>query len=693
MIALEKQSIKRQDVHSLYINGANLMRRSICYCEPSYALAGEIKTWKFIYTPSSNLPKGTRLKFDLQTKGREIDWQIPSTNLKKGDDLIYGLINDQKVIQANEIFVADSFTPQYEFILPSALSAGDSFTIILGAKSTDINKKGAGSIHAQTTSQRRRPFLLYIDPTGKGHYGEPEVFSMDIKGAELANIRILTPSYVAKNKRFDIIVRFEDEFGNLTNSADEDTLIELSHEHLRENLTWKLFVPETGFITLPNLYFNEPGFYTIRLLNTFNKKEFFSAPIKCFAESNKHMYWGLLHGESDRFDSTENIESCMRHFRDDKAYNFYGVSPFESQEETSNDTWKFISQNVADFNEEDRFTTFLGMQWAGDAKSEGLRHIIYTKDSKPILRKKDLKSNTLKKIYKSFSPKEIISIPSFTMSQRTEFNFEQFDPDFERVVEIYNAWGSSECSKKEGNLFPIASQGATGTKESVDGSIQKALQRNCRFGFVAGGLDDRGIFSDLFDSEQEQYTSGYTGIIAPAHNRDALIEALYQRSCYATTGERMIVGLYLAGIPMGKETSTVEKPGLLVNRHLSGYAAGTTKLTKVELIRNGKVIQTFTTDTYHLEFTYDDMEPLDKVSINAKDKKPHFSYYYLRVVQEDGHVAWSSPIWVDYIPASAIPKQPKIAKPLAKPVAQLESFDDDLDDDLDEDDYDDDLED
>ena len=59
------------------------MRRSICHCEPSYASAGEIRTWKFIYTPSNNLPKGARLKFDLQSKRREIDWQIPTSNLRK----------------------------------------------------------------------------------------------------------------------------------------------------------------------------------------------------------------------------------------------------------------------------------------------------------------------------------------------------------------------------------------------------------------------------------------------------------------------------------------------------------------------------------------------------------------------------------------------------------------------------------
>ncbi len=666
------------------------MRRSICYCDPTFASAGEARTWKFIYTPSVTLPKGARIKFDLQSKGREIDWQIPSVNLKKAAGVIYAVMENGKILQASEIEVPDSFTPLYEFTLPNALEAGEHLTIILGAKEGEQGKKGA-TIRAQTTAQRRKPFLLYVDPTGKGHYDDPEMFSMDIRGGELANIRILTPSFVAKNKRFDVVVRFEDQFGNLTNNAPEDTLIELSHEHLRENLNWKLFVPETGFIALPNLYFNEAGVYTIQLLNSHTKQIFRSSPIKCFSENNRHLFWGLLHGESDRFDSTENIESCMRHFRDDKAFNYYAVSPFESQEETSNDAWKIMTQNVSDFDEDERFTTFLGFQWSGENKSEGTRVFVYAKENKPLLRKKDLKSNTLKKIHKSYSPKEIISIPSFTMGKGYEYNFENFDPDYERVVEIYNAWGSSEMTKKEGNTRPITSSVSSGVQESVEGSIQKALQRNCRFGFVAGGLDDRGIYADLYESEQEQYSPGLTAIIAPTHSREALAEALYQRSCYATTGERMIVGLYLAGVSMGKEISTAEKPGLAVNRHLSGYVAGTTKLKTVEIIRNGKVLKLYEPDQYHFEFTYDDLTALEKVCIDAKDKKPPFVYYYLRVIQEDGHIAWSSPIWVDYIPLSSLPKSqskrsvPKIAP---KKVLIEDDFDDEDDDfdDFDEDD-------
>lgn len=670
------------------------MRRSICYSEPARAEAGEVNTWKFTYTPANPLPKGARLKLDIMSTGRDIDWELPTINLKEARNVIYAKMEGSKAIQAKEIEYEDRYNPDYEFILPAELEAGQPFTIFIGSPKGDsqasLIKNGN---RAQATAQRRRTFNLSIDPNGKGNYSEEELFSLDIRGASLDRIRVLTPSFVTKNKRFDVILRFEDAYGNLTSNAHEETLIELSYEQLRENLNWKLFIPETGFIVLPNLYFNEPGFYTICLTNTHDKKTYKSSPIKCFPENDKTLFWGLLHGESERYDSSDNIESCLRHFRDERAFSFYSTSCFESQEETPNELWKTISQNVSEFDEADRFTTFLGFQWYGNKKDEGLRHFIYAKEGKPILRAKEAKSNALKKIYRLLTPKEAIAIPCFTMGGEYGSNFQDFNPEFERVVEIYNAWGSSECTEKEGNQMPIHTDGKSGVKENAEGSIQKALQRNLRFGFVAGGLDDRGIFGNFFDSEQVQYFPGYTAIISKEHSRQALFDALYNRACYATTGARIIMGLELAGSPIGSEIKTSNKPGLMINRHLSGYVAGTTKLEKVEIIRNGEVIKKFEPTGYTLDFVYDDMTPFLKVTIDAKDKNPPFAYYYLRATQEDGHMAWTSPIWVDYLPIQ--PGTAKVLKPPVKGGKALyeeaikdESFVEEEEDDF-EDDYDD----
>lgn len=632
------------------------IRRSICYCEPAFTHAGEVNTWHFVYTPAANLPKGTKLKFDLLSHDRN-DWEVPSVNLKQKSNVIFARLPNNKILPAIEKHTNDVLYPAYEFILPVAVAAGSPFTIVIGSQSDqDEGRKKKEGNRCQLNSMRRRPFHLWVDTTGKGRYDEAETFIMDIRGSTLRNIAIISPSFVTRNKRFDITLRFEDDYGNLTNLAPEDTLVELTYEHLRDNLNWKLFIPETGFITLPNLYFNEEGIYVIQLRNTATQEIFRSAPIKCFNECDKQILWGLLHGESERFDSTKTIENCLRYFRDEKALNFFASSSFESNEETSNDAWKLITQSLGECDENDRFSTFIGMQWQGEAGEEGLRHLIYNKDGKTLLRKKDGKYNTLSKIYKSFTPKELLSIPTLTMGKGFHYNFANFNPEFERVVEIYNAWGSSECSENEGNPCSITAGGKKGCKETVEGAIRNALQNNCRFGFVAGGLDDRGVYSDFFENEQQQYFPGLTAVISSEHSRSGIVEALYNRSCYATTGVRILLGYSLAGVGIGSELSTAQKPGLMINRHITGYAAGTDLLEKVEIIRNGVVIKVFKPQTPKLEFTFDDMDSLEKVALPAKNKGNSFVYYYLRVTQADGHMAWGSPIWVDLNPTESSKK-------------------------------------
>ncbi|MBS0629024.1 MAG: DUF3604 domain-containing protein [Verrucomicrobia bacterium] len=618
------------------------MRRSICLTEPNIALAGQIKTWKFSYTAASNLPKGTKLKFDFLMQNRPTDWEIPQIDPKMQDNAIWLKLPSGKTVLPEEIYAPNQYAPSFEFTLPIEIKATEVVEIILN------------SSRAQMTTQRRRPFHLYIDPKGKGDYKDPEIFTIDIRGNVLKNIQIMTPSWVSKNRRFDIIVRFEDAFGNLTSNAPEGTLIELSYEFLRENLNWKLFVPETGFIILPNLYFNETGVYRIQLKSSSSDDIFYSPPIKCLAETDYSLFWGTLHGESEKVDASENIEGFMRHMRDEVGFQFVGTSPFENIEETPNEIWKSIGTHVHEYNEESRFNTFLGLQWFGD-ENEGLRQLVYWKDNKPMMRKKDPKYTNLKKIYKIHTPKEVLSIPSFTMAKGYETDFSDFNAEFERVVEIYNAWGCSECSESEGNLRPIKSPSGEGINASEKGSIRHALSQNHRFGFVAGGLDDRGIFADLYESDQIQYSPGLTGIIAIEQTRETLLQALYNRSCYATTGARIVLGFHIAGSQMGSELNTKNKPGLNFNRYITGFVCGTGPIKEVTIIRNGQLLHQLQPNKSSIEFEYDDFQELSKIALNSPDERPPFVYYYLRVVQADGHIAWSSPIWIDLSESLSIP--------------------------------------
>jgi hypothetical protein len=66
---------------------------------------------------------------------------------------------------------------------------------------------------------------------------------------------------------------------------------------------------------------------------------------------------------------------------------------------------------------------------------------------------------------------------------------------------------------------------------------------------------------------------------------------------------------------------------------------GTGAIEHVDVIRNGKVEHAAKPDKDgdQVRFRWDDPAPV---------KGAKASYYYVRVVQKDGQMAWSSPIWV-----------------------------------------------
>src|SRR5690606_17702618 len=132
--------------------------------------------------------------------GRNLDWQVPSPNLKEKSNVIWAELPNGKTLSPTQIEHPETGSPSFEFTLPLAMKPGDTLNIII----KDNN--------AQKTVQRRRPFHLFIDPKGKGDYKESETFFLDVRGNHLTALKIIPPSPVARNKRFDVIVRFEDMY-------------------------------------------------------------------------------------------------------------------------------------------------------------------------------------------------------------------------------------------------------------------------------------------------------------------------------------------------------------------------------------------------------------------------------------------------------------------------------------------------
>jgi hypothetical protein len=127
------------------------------------------------------------------------------------------------------------------------------------------------------------------------------------------------------------------------------------------------------------------------------------------------------------------------------------------------------------------------------------------------------------------------------------------------------------------------------------------------------------------------YPRGLTAIQADELTPQALWRSLYNRRVYGTTGKRIVLELFADGLPMGTEYVCTGRP------RLHGRVIGTALLRKAELLRydeRGYTTAWSAGGAAEAAFDFSD------------DDLRGEGFYYLRVEQEDGHCAWSSPIWI-----------------------------------------------
>ena len=206
-------------------------------------------------------------------------------------------------------------------------------------------------------------------------------------------------------------------------------------------------------------------------------------------------------------------------------------------------------------------------------------------------------------------------------------NWDCYDETLDRLVEIYSCWGSSEYPDND-----------MWNKASPPGqSVRDALGRGYKLGFVGGSDSHTGYPGrSIPDADRYKfvcYKSGYTAVYAEKLTRESIFEALRNRRCYATTGVRIIVELFVDGKPMGSSIAEKEKR----ERHTVSFSInGTDRIKCAEIIRDGEIVYTIQPYTEYFKDEW----------IDKSDKRKKGSYYYLRVTQVDGNRAWSSPIWI-----------------------------------------------
>ena len=362
-----------------------------------------------------------------------------------------------------------------------------------------------------------------------------------------------------------------------------------------------------------------------------------------------HLYWGDLHRQSNVSDGEGDLTEHFRVARDEADLDFYAMTdhavltadpcdraymeplkgpasitdartPDElgdvvALHRISDVAWRNLQELVRRFYAPDRFVTLLGYEWS--CARYGDRSVYYLTDEQPLR-----VPRTLPELYRMLDGVDAMLTPHHTgyARGRRGANWNVHNPILERNVEVVSLHGCSE--EPRGSVFPLNNIGMGSNVPG--GSVQDALGRGYHLGLVGGS-----------DGHRPRDPYVLTGVYAPALTRDALWEALYHRRTVATTGaQRIRLGFRMDGEWQGSLLALDRLP------HFTIDAEGTAPIARVELIENGTAVQTWTGTGNRIAVH----EQLARVP-----ERPD-NYYYVRLLQSDGNLAWTSPIWVSYLP-------------------------------------------
>jgi hypothetical protein len=333
--------------------------------------------------------------------------------------------------------------------------------------------------------------------------------------------------------------------------------------------------------------------------------------------------WADLHGHSALSDGTGTPEDYLRYARGAAAldvvaltdHDHWGMLPLDASPETQ----RAIAEATASFDAPGRFVTLDGYEWT--SWIYGHRHVLYFDGPGPWLSSFDPRTETPQQLWQALEGRDALTFAHHSAGGPVAVDWSiPPDPRFEPVTEIVSVHGSSESPD---SVVPIY--------DPVDGNwVRDALARGYRLGFVGSG-DSHDGHPGLAHFSGD--TGGLAAILAEERTRESVLAALRARRVYATNGARILLRTALGANPMGSLVALA--PGAGLDAPLFVHAIGTGPIARVELVRSGEVV-----DGMDVEGRLDVALERPVEGLRAGE------YVYVRVIQEDGGAAWSSPIFV-----------------------------------------------
>ena len=341
--------------------------------------------------------------------------------------------------------------------------------------------------------------------------------------------------------------------------------------------------------------------------------------------------FGDLHGHSALSDGTGTPEDYYAYARDVAGLDFAALTDHDHWGmrfvDESPELWDEILAANRAAHQPGRFVVLHGYEWT--SWIHGHRHVLFFDDRPQIYSSMDPRYEDPRDLWSALRGRKALTIPHHSGGGPipTDWSIPP-DPELEPLVEIASVHGVSEASDAPGSIYsPVAGAFA-----------RDALDRGYELGFMGGGDSHDGHPGlALLSSNQ----GGLVAVLDAESSREGLYEAFRSRRVYATNGTRTLLFTTLDEQPMGSRVPPSPLGRLVV------FTVGDAPISTVEVIRSGSIVERIDGQG----------EPLVQVSLDLPDLA-HGEYLYVRVIQQNGGLAVSSPFFVRTEPAT-MPSRPQ----------------------------------
>lgn len=344
----------------------------------------------------------------------------------------------------------------------------------------------------------------------------------------------------------------------------------------------------------------------------------------------RRLLWGNLHVHSAVGGHGLGMpEQAFSYARDDAALDFIALTEHCSGVNDNQFNW-FALRGFSDTESvADEFVAFVGYEWT--SRSAGHRNVVFKNAAAEDEYFCRTYWATGQELLDWMVGRNVIGVPHHPAWQSSgPMDWGQALAHANQpLVEIYSWHGSSEY---HGNPLPIHRDPAETHPPGLGVYVQEALRNGRKLGF-SGDSDTHLVNPGSNIALPKRYSRlGLTGVYAGEFSRDGIWAGMMNRRTLATTGARILGAFLIETQGIGADFSLNRDPEF----HLEVF--GTAPIAEMTLYRNGDdPVLHLTPQQRDVALTWTD-----------PNTTPGQRYsYYLKVIQEDGHRAWISPIWLD----------------------------------------------